>query len=42
MKQKLRSLYLTYLLDDVTDPEQVELRRAAKILEDFGREVTIV
>ena len=39
---KHKALGLTYLLDDVSDPEQVELRRAAKILEDFGREVTIV
>jgi len=39
---KHKALGLSYLLDDVSDPEQDELQRSAKILEGFGREVTIV
>ena len=39
---KYKALGFSYMLDDVSDPEQDELQRSAKILEGFGREVTIV
>jgi glycyl-radical enzyme activating protein len=39
---KHKALGLTYALDDVSDPEEDEIRRVANLLETFDRKVTII